>query len=350
MDKETRIKSFAKLGGILKEFVFQSNELSPEINNKLEETVKNASAHNAWFTSENMRFALQQWSSQLSEDNLENWLQRYDLTEKAEKKVAVIMAGNIPLVGFHDFLSVLISGHSVLVKQSSKDKILLPALTEILKQINPKWEDKIEFEDERLSHFDAIIATGSNNTARYFDYYFSDKPNIIRKNRNAVAVLSGEESTEVLKPLAEDVFRYFGLGCRSVSKIFVPKNYDFDKLFQALYGWKHLINHHKYASNYDYNKAVYLMSEFKMLENGFLLLKETPGEFASPIAVLFYEFYDDKEQLKQYLKDQSENIQCVLSHKGEIEGSLPYGESQNPKLTDYADGVDTMDFLTKLLR
>jgi len=255
------------------------------------------------------------------------------------------MAGNIPLVGFHDFLSVLISGNSVLVKLASNDKHFLPLIAKYLEYVEPSFNSKITFTEEKLTNFDAAIATGSNNTARYFDYYFGKYPNIIRKNRNSVAVITGNETENELKGLGEDIFRYFGLGCRSVSKLFVPKNYDFDNLFKAIYEYHDIINYAKYQNNYDYNKAVYLMSEFKLLENGFLMLKEDQS-YASPIASLFYEYYDDLNQLTEKLDTDTEQIQCVVSNS--IENAIPFGKTQQPSLTDYADGVDTLAFLAQL--
>ena len=195
-------------------------------------------------------------------------------------------------MGFHDFLSVLISGHNVIVKQSSNDKHLLPYLAKYLEYVEPEFKGKIIFTEAKMENFDAVIATGSNNTARYFEYYFKGKPSIIRKNRNSVAVLTGNETEEDLKNLSEDIFRYYGLGCRNVSKLFVPKDYNFDTFFKAMYHWNPIIDKAKYANNYDYNKAVYLMSEFEMLENGFLMIKEDQS-YASPIATVFYEYYDD---------------------------------------------------------
>jgi hypothetical protein len=249
-------------------------------------------------------------------------------------------------VGFHDFLSVLISGHKVLAKLSSNDKQLLPYLTGQLLVIEPGFQEFISFTEEKLENFDAVIATGSNNTARYFDYYFGKYPNIIRKNRNSVAVLNGTESAEQLEALANDIFRFFGLGCRNVSKLFIPKDYNFDNFFKAMFTWKHVINDHKYINNYDYNKAVYLMSLLPVLDNEFLLLKEDSG-YSSPISVVFYEYYEDTEILRQKLDENSESIQCVVADGG-IVAAIPFGKTQSPQLWDYADGVDTLDFLLKL--
>jgi len=252
------------------------------------------------------------------------------------------MAGNIPLVGFHDFLSVLITGNKVLAKLSSNDTVLLPFLAKKLIEIEPGFAELIEFTEERLSNFDAVIATGSNNTARYFEYYFGKYPSIIRKNRNSVAILTGNETPEQLDALAEDIFRYFGLGCRNVSKLFLPKDYNFDPFFNAMYGWKEIINNNKYINNYDYNKAVYLMSNIELLDNEFLLLKEDNG-FSSPISVVFYQYYESEDELRKYLSENKEHIQAIVSEK-----DIPFGAAQKPQLWDYADGVDTVSFLLNL--
>ena len=285
-------------------------------------------------------------SNLLTENNLNQWLSDYNLDKVKPKKVAIIMAGNIPLVGFHDFLSVLITGHEVLVKQSSNDKHLLPFLSKYLEYVLPELKGKITFTEDKLQDFDAVIATGSNNTARYFEYYFKGKPSIIRQNRNSVAVLTGDENEAQLNALSEDIFRYYGLGCRNVSKLFVPKNYNFDGFFNAMYKWHPIIEEAKYANNYDYNKAVYLMSEFDMLENGFLMIKEDQS-YASPIATVFYEYYDSLEQLQKKLTTDEDLIQCVVS-KGLTENDVDFGMTQKPQLWDYADGVNTIEFLLKI--
>jgi len=256
------------------------------------------------------------------------------------------MAGNIPLVGFHDFLCALMCGHKIIVKQSSNDKHLLPFLVHYLYKVAPALKNTISFLEQKLEGFDAVIATGSDNTARYFEYYFKDKPSIIRKNRNSLAILTGKESKEDLLQLSNDIFQYYGLGCRSVSKLFVPKNYNFDAFFEAMYHWHPIINGTKYANNYDYNKAVYLMSEFKMLENGFLMIKQDTS-YASPIASLFYEHYESLDNLFTKLDKDSDKIQCIVSDKLS-DKHLAFGSTQTPKLDDYADGIDTVDFLLKI--
>jgi len=349
MTIEERKSYFVQLGKFLTHFGDKTNnslKITPENEiflNDLNEKIDQAIHYNGWFTRENVIFSLQQWSKALTQDNLERWLAPYNFNQNQQKTVAVIMAGNIPLVGFHDFLSVLISGHKVLVKQSSNDKQLLPVIAAYLMHLAPEFEDRIKFTEEKLTDFDAVIATGSDNTARYFEYYFSKKPHIIRKNRNSVAVLTGSESKEQLEALGEDIFRYFGLGCRNVSKLYVPKNYDFDAFFKEIYPLNTLLNSAKYANNYDYNKAVYLMSEFKLLENGFLILKKDES-FGSPIATLFYEEYKDEKELQEKLQQNKEKLQCVVGKDAEVD----FGKTQQPELWDYADSVDTLKFLEEL--
>jgi hypothetical protein len=308
--------------------------------------IKLANEHNGWFTNENILYSLENWSNALTNSDIKAFTSNYHFNNIEAKKVAIIMAGNIPLVGFHDFFCVLISGHKVLVKQSSNDKHLLPFLAKYLEQVSTGFKGKITFTETKLETFDAVIATGSDNTARYFEYYFKGKPSIIRKNRNSVAVLTGNEAEAQLSELSNDIFRYYGLGCRNVSKLFVPQNYDFEGFFKAMYAWHPIINEAKYANNYDYNKAVYLMSEFDMLENGFLMIKED-ASYASPIATVFYEHFETIENLKKKLESDSENIQCIVSNCL-IENEIAFGDTQNPKLWDYADGVDTLDFLLKI--
>ena len=347
---ENRINTFVEFGNFLSQFTREKIEQKDDVLfNELffdafSMQLKRAKDYNGWFTQDNILYAFESWSKLLTKNELDNWTLNYTL-EDTTKNVAIIMAGNIPLVGFHDFLSVLISGNSVLVKQASNDKHFLPLVAKYLEYVEPSFKNKITFREDKLTNFDAAIATGSNNTARYFDYYFGKYPNIIRKNRNSVAVLTGDETENELKGLGEDIFRYFGLGCRSVSKIFVPKGYNFDQLFGAIYGYSDIINYKKYQNNYDYNKAVYLMSEFNLLENGFLMLKED-ASYSSPIASLFYEYYEDLNQLQRKLDNDADNIQCVVSNT--LKNAIRFGETQQPSLTDYADGVDTLEFLSKL--
>ena len=218
----------------------------------------------------------------------------------------------------------------------------MPFLAKYLITVEPQLANKITFVEGKLEGFDAVIATGSNNTARYFEYYFKDKPSIIRKNRNSVAVLNGQETKEQLIALGEDIFRYFGLGCRNVSKLFVPKGYSFDAFFEAIFEYQEVIHYEKYANNYDYNKAVFLMSNYKLLDNGFLTLKEDSSH-ASPISSIFYEYYDSLTEIEKRLESEAETIQCIVSNNL-VQNSIPFGQTQRPQLWDYADHVDTISF------
>ena len=303
-------------------------------------------SHNGWYTPENVCFSVSSWAEALTEGNLDKWLSGYTFSEVEPKTVALILAGNIPLVGFHDFLSVLISGHRALVKTASNDQHLLPFLAKYLITVNPEFKNYITFVEGKLENFDAVIATGSDNTARYFEYYFKDKPSIIRKNRNSVAVLEGSESKEQMIALGEDIFRYFGLGCRNVSKLFIPKNYNFDLFFNGVFPYQDVIKYEKYANNYDYNKAVFLMSNFNLLDNEFLIIKED-SSYSSPISSVFYEYYDDLNGIKNRLQTDKDKIQCVVSNNL-VENSVAFGATQKPLLWNYADNVDTINFLINL--
>ena len=334
--KQQNINNLVRLGELLSK-TEQFNDI-----------FEKAEQQNSWFTRANVIFAFKSWSEALSENNVQRWLSQYQLPQTtSSKKILIIMAGNLPLVGLHDLLCVLVTGHKAIVKLSSNDCVLLPYLITQMKTFAPEWTEAVTFTNDKITEYDAVIATGSDNTARYFEYYFGKKPHIIRKNRHSVAVLTGKETPEELFALGKDIFLYYGLGCRSISKLFVPKGYDFNLLFQAIYPYKDIIQEQKYANNYDYNKAVYLMSLFQLLENGFLLLKEDEL-YGSPIATLFYEYYTDVASLKEKLTTDAEKIQCVVAHNFTTE-EVAFGETQTPQLWDYADGVDTLKFLLKLV-
>lgn len=344
--------SFVELGNFLRQFSEEGNVKSASVLqndlyfDKFASLIELSQSHNGWFTPEQVYFSIQAWAKALTEENLNHWLSNYDFSKTEPKKVGLILAGNIPLVGFHDFLSVLISGHDVLVKTSSNDQHLLKFLAKYLIAVEPKLNSKITFVEGKLEGFDAVIATGSNNTARYFEYYFKDKPSIIRKNRNSVAVLDGNETFEDLVNLGEDIFRYFGLGCRNVSKLFVPKGYNFEAFFKAMYEYRDVIHYEKYANNYDYNKAVFLMSNFQILDNEFMTIKED-SSYSSPISSVFYEFYENLEDVKTRLQNDADQIQCIVSNDL-IPNSVAFGQTQQPKLWDYADNVDTLAFLISM--
>ncbi len=310
------------------------------VNHDLQAALEDVRQHsmpvNPWFTPDNVTHALAQWADVLTEDSVEKWLSGYT-TSATERRIGLITAGNIPLVGLHDILSVWASGHIALVKSATEDPIT-PVVLDLLNHI--AGETRFVRHRDQLKGADAYIATGSNNSARYFDYYFGKYPHIIRKNRQSVAILRGNETEDELRGLASDVFRYFSLGCRSVSKIFVPKDYDFQPFFKAMYDFQHLVEHNRYANNYDYYRTIYLMNKIPIWDNGFVILKEDEG-LSSPVAVLFYSAYENEADLREHIENLGDQLQCVVG-----KNNLPFGSTQQPGLTDYADGIDTMAFLT----
>jgi hypothetical protein len=283
----------------------------------------------------------------LDEKQLREAVLRYTLQPSTAKRIGVVMAGNIPAVGFHDFLMVLLCGHSITAKLSSDDRLLIPALAAMLVAIEPRFAERIHFSDGKLESFDAIIATGSNNSARYFEYYFKDYPKIIRKSRTSVAVLSGRETPEELRLLTDDIFSFFGLGCRNVTKVYVPVDYDLVTLLNSTGAWEHLKDHSKYFNNYEYHRAGMLVNNLPHYDTGFLLLREDEALF-SPIAVLHAERYSTIENVLNMMHEKVDDIQCVVSQLDEIPDAIPFGEAQHPGLFDYADGIDTAAFLCSL--
>ncbi|MDZ4822312.1 MAG: acyl-CoA reductase [Flavobacteriales bacterium] len=312
--------------------------------NAFDNLIKTVFHHNGWFIEQNVREALEAWADALTNENIHRWLAPYSFkSEKAvRKKIAVIGAGNIPMVAMHDILCVYASGNDALVKLSRDDDKLLPALFSLLQKSDDALDSHIEFTDSKLENFDAVIATGSNNSAQYFNYYFGKYPHIIRKNRNSIAILDGNETSEELKKLGNDIFDYFGLGCRNVTKLYVPEDYRFDSFFEAIYDFNPIVHHNKYANNYDYNKAIWLLNRQKLLDNGFLLLKEETA-LTSPTATLYWQSYKDERELRNHLATKEIEIQCKV---GRLD--MAFGSTQCPMLWDYADGVDTMMFLSSL--
>lgn len=341
MNIESRVLGLNKLSAYIKEFLAKNSEYYNENDVEFQQVLKKSEIENPWFTADNQKYALKQWSELLTEENINEWLQHYS-PSKTSKKVGLILAGNIPLVGLHDVISVILSNHIPLIKLSSKDKTMLPFL---LKKWNEFSEETIDFEFvERLENFDAVIATGSNNTARYLEYYFKNHLSIIRKNRTSIAVLKGDETEEELKLLAHDIFQYFGLGCRNVTRIFIPQDLVIDRLFESFIDFKEIINHNKYANNYDYNRAVYLLNQDKFWDNNFVMLKEDAQLF-SPLSVINFSRYSSLDEVKDFIAENEENIQCVVAKNELGIDSIQFGEAQNPGLNTYADNVDTMKFL-----
>jgi hypothetical protein len=350
MELNQRIAAFVQLGNFFRTFEKKgewpgySSGISQTDFQVFNELIGYVHHHNGWFTEEMVRKALGAWGRNLTEEKMREWLDRYSLPESGsgQKTIAIIMAGNIPLVGFHDLLSVLITGNKALVKFSSDDDRLMPSVIGyLIRYIEPRFENCIRIASGKLENFDAIIATGSDNSSRYFEYYFGKYPGIIRKNRTSVALIDGDETEEELNKLGHDIFDFYGLGCRNVTKILVPDNFDLDRFFGAIFSFREIINHNKYANNYDYNKAIYLLNRFDLLENGFILLKEEK-ELHSPIGVMFYQRFKSKAEMNEYISNHREKIQCVVGHD-----HIAFGDSQKPELWDYADGIDTIHFITK---
>jgi hypothetical protein len=358
MTLQERINALAELGNRL-------NNLEEE---RIETAIRRTANNNSWFTPDNQRLALGEIRDHfLDKNKLEHWLSPYkigDYTEgsPSELKVAqslqtsngklqtigLVLAGNIPLVGFHDILCVFAAGHRARIKLSDKDPFLLPLLLEILKEIDPRTADYFDTTSDRLTNFDAVIATGSNNSARYFEAYFGKYPNIIRKNRNAVAILRGPETAEELRNLGDDIFQYFGLGCRNVSKLYLPRGYNFTLLLETLHERNEIVMHDKYKNNFDYNFTLLILNKIKYESNGCILMREAT-EIASPISVVYYEFYDELMDLIHNLETKKEEIQLVVSSSQIADlQTFKFGEAQKPSLSDYADGVDTMQFLMSL--
>ncbi|WP_185204401.1 acyl-CoA reductase [Chryseobacterium sp. C3] len=342
MNTENQVLGLTRLSQYIKDFLSKNQEDYNDNDSDFELLLKRSEIENPWFTIENQKFALKQWTDLLTEENIADWLKEYQIS-KTTKRVGLILAGNIPLVGFHDVISVVLSNHIPVIKLSSKDKYMIPFL---LRKWNEFSEGNVSFEFvERLENFDAVIATGSNNTARYLEYYFKNHLNIIRKNRTSIAVLKGDETEEELKLLAEDIFRYFGLGCRNVTRLFIPQDFVIDRLFESFLDFQEIINHNKYANNYDYNRAVYLLNQDKFWDNNFVMLKEDEKLF-SPLSVINFSRYSSLDEVKSFIEENEENIQCVVAKDELGLDSIKLGEAQNPGLNTYADNVDTMKFLS----
>ncbi|MDQ0781498.1 acyl-CoA reductase [Chryseobacterium sp. W4I1] len=341
MNIENQVLGLIELSVYIKEFLAKNHDDYNENDTEFELLLKRSEIENPWFTLDNQKFALKQWTELLTEENISSWLKNYSVS-KISKRVGLILAGNIPLVGLHDVISVVLSGHIPLIKLSSKDKQMVPFF---LKKWNKFSGGVVAYElVERLENFDAVIATGSNNTARYLEYYFKDHLSIIRKNRTSAAVLKGDETPEELQLLAEDIFRYFGLGCRNVTRVFIPEDFVIDRLFESFVGFQDIINHHKYANNYDYNRAVYLLNQDKFWDNNFVMLKEDEKLF-SPLSVINFSRYSSLDEVKNFIAENEENIQCIVAKDELGLDSIPFGEAQHPALDTYADNVDTMKFL-----
>ncbi len=350
-DLNQRIGALAQLGAVLRSI--GSSEawpghgigLSQAEHEALDGAVARAKQHNGWAVEAEVRHAMRAFGEALRMEAIMAWVERYPqlhVRRDPERTVGLVLAGNIPLVGLHDVLCVWLSGHRARVKCSAQEPELIPLLVRVLDHFLPGTAQRITFAADKLGEVDAVIATGSDNTARYFEHYFGHLPRIVRRSRVSVALLDGTETEEELTALGEDVFRYFGLGCRNVSKLLLPLDFDLDRVFKAFFPWKEIVHHNKYGNNYDYTRALWLLDRVDFLENGFVLLKEDAA-LASPVASVFYERYADIIGARAYLDERREKIQCIVGH-----GHVPFGQAQHPALWDYADGVDTLEFLLRL--
>lgn len=318
-----------------------SNKNDP-ISVELNKAVQEAEKYNSWFSKSNILNALGYWGNKLTKNILESWIKEYNFNNQ-NLKVAIIMAGNFPLAGFHDLISVIISGNSAIIKPSSDDKILIEFFVNFLHKEFPETNEIVKIFFHKLVDFDIVIATGSNNTFKYFEYYFREKKSLLRKNRTSIAVLSGNETNDELRLLSDDVFMYFGLGCRNISKIFIPINYDLTKLSTSFNNYKHIINHHKYSNNYNYQKTIKLINNEEFLDGGHFILSESEN-YAPPISIIYFEYYANIQQVKNKIMFKKNEIQCIVSNL-KIKNSIGFGDAQKPKLNQYADNIDTLKFL-----
>jgi hypothetical protein len=347
------IESFSRLGSLFRDasitqlpgHTYKNKQV-----NRLESSIDEAFYQNPWFIPPFVKFSFSAWADALQEEKISTWLKRYDnpaVMKNSPRNVGIIMAGNIPMVGLHDLLCVLASGNHAIIRLSSSDKILIPAVLDLLCQIDPGFIGKFTFTDQPLKNFDAIIATGSNNSARYFHYYFEKYPHIIRRNRNGTAILTGNETDQSLRKLADDIFMYFGLGCRNVSKIYTPAGFNIQSLFPHFEQYSFLAQSHRYCNNYDYQKSILLINSIDHQDNGFLLFRNNHS-LLSPVSVLNTEAYESAASLSEELLVEKENIQCVVSECNDFSSSISFGKSQFPELWDYADEIDTLQFLLNL--
>lgn len=349
MKQEEIVSGFAQLGKLMRalgkseEWIDFSIGVTRAEYDKLNELVLRQFSLNGWFTNENVRKALLNLGMELTEDKLSNWAASYSYAQ-SPKKIGIIMAGNIPLVGFHDFLCVVMSGNTAVCKLSSNDSTLLQALASHLVQFIPEIESRIQFSAGKIGQIDAVIATGSDNSLKYFEQYFGQNPHIFRRNRTSLAIIDGNETPEQFKALGEDVFSYFGLGCRNVSHLLIPDNFDLSYFFEGIVSFGEVINNNKYGNNYDYHRAVYLMNQMPILDNNFVLLHEN-NELFSPLAMIHYHRYSSKNEVESYITRHNNDLQVIVGNE-----YMDFGTSQIPTLTDYADGVDVMKWLSEIAR
>lgn len=345
MNLNNRITLFVKLGRFFSDYI--NNNLESLEKNKFDKAINESILHNSFFSKKNILKSLLSWSNVLTKKSIDDFLSNYLIkNKKREKKIAIIMAGNIPLVGFHDFFCVIISGNFAVIKLSSKDSHLFKFILSFLVKENPDFDTKFDVVESKLEIFDAVIATGNNISANQFELYFKKYSKIVRRNRHSIAILNGYETKKEIELLANDIFYYYGLGCRNVSKIFIPNNYNLDILFKSFVLWDEVINKNSYANNYNYYRAIYLLNKEVFFDNGFVLLKESE-KIGSPVGTIYFEYYKSDNQIKEMIKKNNEKIQCIVSNNN-YPKTIKFGETQMPNLNDFADDIDTFNFLLKL--
>ena len=341
MTLEQRIEAFSKVGLFIKRH--QNGNYNPDetqLHQGLDQVIELSGTYNNWFIPKFVKEAIFNIGLFLKKEELQDFC--LPIGACKSKTVAVICAGNIPMVAFHDLMCVLLTGHKVLIKLSGDDNILLPFFLKLLVHYEPEFEKRIFFAEAKLTNFDAVIATGSDNTATHLKFYFGKYPHIIRKSRTSLAILNGSETISDLKNLGKDVFSYFGLGCRNVSKLLVPSNYSFNLFFESIIDFAFVVNNKKYGNNYDYYRAIYLLEKQEFLDNNFLMIRQSPDLF-SPVGVLYYSYYNNTDDLNHYINAQQEHLQCIVG-----QNHIPFGYSQQPVISDFADNINTLDFLLNL--
>ena len=345
MNLNNRITLFVKLGRFFSDYI--NNNLESMERNKFDKAINESILHNSFFSKKNILKSLLSWSNVLTKKSIDNFISNYFIKiKKREKKIAIIMAGNIPLVGFHDFFCVILSGNFAIIKLSSKDSHLFKFILSFLVKENPDFRTKFYVVENKLKILDAVIATGNNISANQFELYFKKYSKIVRRNRHSIAILNGNETKKEIELLANDIFYYYGLGCRNVSKIFIPNNYNLDILFKSFVLWNEVINKNSYANNYNYYRAIYLLNKEVFFDNGFVLLKESE-KIGSPVGTIYFEYYKSDNQIKEMIKKNNEKIQCIVSNNN-YPKTIKFGETQMPNLNDFADDIDTFNFLLKL--
>ena len=345
MNLNNRITLFVKLGRFFSDYI--NNNLESLERNKFDKAINESILHNSFFSKKNILKSLLSWSNVLTKKSIDDFLSNYLIkNKKREKKIAIIMAGNIPLVGFHDFFCVIISGNFAVIKLSSKDSHLFKFILSFLVKENPDFDTKFDVVESKLEIFDGVIASGNNISTNQFELYFKKYPKIIRRNRHSIAILNGNETKKEIELLANDIFYYYGLGCRNVSKIFIPNNYNLDILFKSFVLWNEVINKNSYSNNYNYYRAIYLLNKEVFFDNGFVLLKESE-KIGSPVGTIYFEYYKSENQIKEMIKKNNQKIQCIVSNNN-YPKTIKFGETQMPNLNDFADDIDTFNFLLKL--